>query len=108
MDRDFWTFRKMITPVFIQVLFILGLIGVLIGALTTMFSGAGFTGFMFGLIWLVIGPVLVRIYCELLILLFRIYDELKAIREGRPPTEQGFPVINPGAPGVPPASAPPM
>jgi len=35
----------------------------------------------------------VRIWCELLILLFKIYDELVAIRTGKPPEAQGFSVL---------------
>jgi len=35
---------------------------------------------LFGLMYLLVGPLFWRIYCELLILLFRMYDELQAIR----------------------------
>ena len=106
MDSDFWSFRKMITPVVIQALFILGLVLVVIGSLMTMFRG-GFAGFIAGLFALVIGVIMWRVYCELLILLFRIYEELKAIREGRPPTDQGFPVIMPTTPAAAAAAPPP-
>jgi hypothetical protein len=105
MDSDFWSFRKMITPTVIQVIFILGLIGVFISGLSSMFRGGGFIGFVMGLLIWVLGAIMVRVYCELLILLFRIYDELRAIREGRPPTEQGFPVI---MPPPQPVTAPPV
>jgi hypothetical protein len=102
MDSDFWSFRKMITPTVIQVIFILGLIAVVVGGLGMMFSGIGFMGFLSGLLFWVLGAIMVRVYCELVILFFRIYDELKAIREGRPPTDQGFPVVMPAAPATPP------
>jgi hypothetical protein len=65
-----------------------------------------FHAFLLGLIYLIVGPVMVRIYCELLILLFRIYEELQAIRTGKPPTDMGFPVI-PVTPIDPPSAAPP-
>ena len=72
---DFIKFRKMITPAIIQVLFWIGVVGSVIAALVTMATsfgryGDGFGGFLGGLLMLVIGPVIVRIYCELLILLF--------------------------------------
>jgi len=83
---DILAFRKMITPVVIQILF---WIGVLISILLSL----GAAGFAFigpkpqpvlGLIPLIVLPFLilgVRIYCELLILLFRIYDTLVEIRD---------------------------
>jgi len=88
--NDFLAFRKFITPVFIQVLFWLAVAMTVIGALIMMFQGG--VAIIGGLIFLVVGPFLARIYCELLILLFRIYDELVAIRTGVP-TPGGFPVM---------------
>jgi hypothetical protein len=100
---DFLSFRKMITPIFIQVIFWLFVVLAVISALMTMFQGG--INILFGLIFLVVGPFIVRIYCELLIILFRIYDELVAIRTGTPPG-QGFPVM-PAQPYVPPVVTPP-
>ena len=97
--NEFLSFRKMITPVFIQVIFWV-LVGLsVIGALFIMMQG----GIMIlaGLVYLVVAPFIIRIYCEVMIILFRIYDELVAIRTGTPPA-QGFPVITP-----PPAAYPP-
>lgn len=95
--NDFLSFRKMITPVFIQVIFLIGVVGAVIFALGTMFRVSFFTG----LIALVIGPLFVRIYCELLILFFKIHEEVTAIRQqmtGSAPG--GFPVtpVTPVAP----------
>jgi len=91
---EFWAFRKFLTPVFIQVIFWVGVVVIVIGALITMFR----VNFFVGLAYLIIAPFFWRIYCELLILLFRIYDELMAIRTGRPPEAPGFPVIQPPPP----------
>ena len=88
---EFLAFRKFFTPIAIQVIFWLGVLGVIIASITMMTRG--FAGFLAGLIWLVVGSVLVRVYCELLILLFRIYDERKAMRTGVPPTDPGVPVM---------------
>ena len=104
--NDFLAFRKMITPLFIQFIFWIAVIATVISALIAMFSGS----FLYGLIMLILGPFIARIYCELLIILFRIYDELVAIRTGTPPAGQGFPVMPPAAPMpgyVPPAPMPP-
>ena len=98
---EFLSFRKMITPLFIQVIFWIGIVGIVINALMFMRFSV-FTG----LIILIIGPLMWRIYCELVILFFRMYEELTAIRQvlgGQPPPPGGhaFPVT-PMAPVVPP------
>ena len=101
---DFLSFRKFITPVFIQAFFWVLVVVTVLGAFGMMFRGTA-SGVLTGLIWLVLGPVMVRIYCEILILLFRIYDELVAMRTGVPPegSAPGFPVYPHGAgTGTPP------
>ena len=85
--EDFLKFRKMITPVIIQVLFWVGVAGTVIAALVVMAmsfgsSGGGAAQFLGGLIMLVLGPVVVRIYCELLILFFRMNETLTDIKHG--------------------------
>ena len=83
---DFLKFRKMITPAIIQVLFWVGVVIAVLGALGTMVSsffrgGGGVVTFFGGLIMLVVGPVIVRIYCELLILFFRMNETLTEIKD---------------------------
>jgi hypothetical protein len=85
--EDFLKFRKMITPVIIQVLFWVGVAGSVISALVIMAmsfssSGGGAAQFLGGLVMLVVGPVVVRIYCELLILFFRMNETLTDIKNG--------------------------
>jgi len=109
------SFRKMITPTIIQVVFLLGLIvnalsalGVLISSFIAGTAIAILGGLITFVIILILGSILIRVYCELLILAFRIYDELKAIRTGTPPPGDmvGFPVTpTPAAPAVPPPHA---
>ena len=84
---DFLKFRKMITPAIIQILFWVGVAAVVIGSLVTMgmsFSsyGGGAGTFFLGLIMLILGPVVVRIQCELLILFFRMNETLTEIKDG--------------------------
>jgi hypothetical protein len=73
--KDFLTFRRMITPVVIQVIFWLGLVGVLVGSVVMMTEEV-----LLGLGMLVGGPIVLRIYCELLILFFRVNETLTDIR----------------------------
>jgi hypothetical protein len=68
-------FDKMISPVIIRIIYFLSLLGVVIGAGLSIFQGS----LLRGLAILVFGALIVRIYCELLILLFRIYDNLVEI-----------------------------
>ena len=101
---EFLAFRKFITPVFIQVIFWIGVVVNILAAFAAMFTHQ----ILFGIVWLFIGPFVVRIYCELLILLFRIYDELVALRTGTPPSAQGFPVIQPPMAGPTTTPTPPV
>ena len=86
--EDFLMFRRMITPIFIHIFFwigvavcvLLGLIAIVAGAASGGREGGGAV-VLGGLFWLFVGPILVRIYCEVLIIFFRIYDTLKDIRE---------------------------
>lgn len=82
---DFLSFRKMITPGIIQVIFWLEVTGCVGAALFIFASGDSltvavpFSPKLFALLILVLGPLVARIYCELLIVLFRIYESLRVI-----------------------------
>lgn len=85
--EDFLKFKKMITPVIIQVLFWVGVAGSVLGGLIMMGMsfgqyGGGAGSFLAGLLMVIIGPVSVRIYCELLILFFRMNETLTEIKSG--------------------------
>ena len=85
---DFLKFKKMITPTIMQVLFWVGVVVAFVGGLATVISsfyldvdeGAGFY-FIAGLIAMFLGPVFVRIYCELIISFFRMNENLIEIKE---------------------------
>lgn len=70
--EDYLKFKKMITPAAIQIIFWIGVAALVIAALGVMFTENFFAGV--GL--LVVGPIAWRIYCELVMILFRIYDRL--------------------------------
>ncbi len=83
---DFLKFRKMITPAIIQVLFWIGVVGCVIAGLVTIgYSFDSYSGgvgvFLSGLMILILGPIGIRIYCELLILFFRMNDTLTEIKD---------------------------
>ena len=68
--------RKMITPTIIQIIYWVAEALVILVALYTLIKAS----FLQGLIMLVLGPIAVRVYCELLILLFKMNDSLSDIR----------------------------
>jgi len=83
--EDYLTFRKMITPIIIQILFWIGAVGSVLWALFIIFSGVtisygGGRLVLAGLIMLFLGPIIVRIFCELLVSIFRINETLTEIK----------------------------
>jgi hypothetical protein len=93
---DFLAFRKMITPAVIQIFFWLGVIVCVVAGLGILDNSemlaatSPVSPTLTAVLVLVVGPLLVRIYCELLMVLFRIYESLRAIelsrvREPAPP-----------------------
>ncbi|WP_152657667.1 DUF4282 domain-containing protein [Oceanobacillus sp. CFH 90083] len=82
--NKFFSFEEMITPIIIKVLFWVGLAASVLFGLTTIFSGIVEEEFLLiltGLIIIIVGTLLVRVYCELLIIMFKIYEILKQIRD---------------------------
>ncbi|MFZ2088646.1 MAG: DUF4282 domain-containing protein [Desulfobaccales bacterium] len=80
---DFFSFRTMITPVIIQILFWVGVALCIIIGIGYMLVGPGYYGnsaTVYGLLILVFGPLAVRIYCEILIIFFRINETLTEIK----------------------------
>ncbi|MCJ7544121.1 MAG: DUF4282 domain-containing protein [Phycisphaerae bacterium] len=75
---EFAKFQKMITPVVIQVVFWIAIAGCVISALVSFGKGTG-GSILGGILVLLLGPLVVRIQCELIILMFRIRDLLQEI-----------------------------
>jgi hypothetical protein len=84
---DLLMFRRMVAPTIIIILFWLGTIGAVVGAVGMMgigvaAGGAGIaSGVLGGLAMLVIGPLAVRLWCEVVIVVFRINETLAEIRD---------------------------
>lgn len=81
--KDFLQFDRLITgdiiKYFYWVLAGLAFFGGAISAIVMLVSG-DFGSFIVSLLFAIIGPVIIRIYCEMLIVLFKIYETLVEIR----------------------------
>jgi hypothetical protein len=94
--RDFWAFRTMVTPVIIQVLFWIGaILCIVIGGIMTVYGAIKYDVGRAPYLWrgvalFLLGPLAVRVYCEILIVFFRINETLTEIKhavERRPEPE---------------------
>ena len=85
--EEYLSFRKMVTPVIIQVIFWLVAAGIVIVGLVTLTQNA-----LFGIGIIVFGLVGARVYAELLIVLFEINAAVQDIRAN---------VARPAAPAPP-------
>jgi len=90
---NFLSFEKMITPAIIKVIFWVGVvmsvlsgIGMIITGLSS-FYGSGMNVFT-GLLTIIIGPLLARVYCEILMIFFKIHESLKKIENRLSETSQ--------------------
>jgi hypothetical protein len=83
---DFWAFRVMVTPVIIQILFWIGaILCFIVGAIMIIYGGTHFqegqAPYLWkGLLLFLLGPLGVRVYCEILIIFFRINETLTEIK----------------------------
>nr|MBF0685275.1 DUF4282 domain-containing protein [Pseudomonas sp.] len=76
--KDIFFFDSMLTPKIITLLYWVGLVSVIVGAVAVMFGIFG-GGFWSGLAILVGGLIGTRLWCELLIVMFKINENLKTI-----------------------------
>lgn len=95
MDKNSWeeggffSFRTMITPGIIKLIYVLGAIGITIAGVVTIISaikaGRYWGGAVWGVIWgigiIILGNLLWRVFCEELIVLFKIHDLLSSIEK---------------------------
>lgn len=92
MDK-FIKFDSMITPMIIKIIFWIGVglsvlsgLGIIISGFSAYYGG-GFQVFL-GLVVIVVGPLVIRIYCELLIVVFKMHDALQTIKDNTTPKEK--------------------
>lgn len=76
--KDILTFNKMVTPVIIQVIFWLGVLAIFIAAFQR--------SFLEGILMIVFGTLIWRVYCELMIVIFKINKNVHILAEGKSST----------------------
>jgi hypothetical protein len=81
---DFLSFKKFFTPMVIQILFWVG-VGICvvegIGMIATAGRFSSALGIINGLLVLIVGPVAVRVLCEIIMAVFGIHESLRGTRE---------------------------
>ncbi len=74
--KDFLNYKYMITPGILKLLSYIAMVGCVIAGIFTAFvepvSGIGM---------IVLGPILARIYTELMLVMFEIHNELKKLND---------------------------
>jgi hypothetical protein len=80
---EFLRFRRMITPIIIEIIFWVGVVGCVLGGL--VIAAQGGSKAVGGIFLLILGPLAVRVYCEILIVVFRMNENLTAIRQAARP-----------------------
>lgn len=73
---DFLFFRRMLTPILIQVLFWATVLLCIVAAVVNFYHSA----FLHGLQILILGPIFARIFCEFFILFFRMNETLTDLK----------------------------
>lgn len=84
--KKFLSFERMITPLIIQLFFWIGVISVVVSGFGMIIFGivsksGNFIQVIGGLATLFLGPILIRIYCEMLIVFFKMQSSLLQIKE---------------------------
>ncbi|MGD6817440.1 DUF4282 domain-containing protein [Metabacillus sp. 84] len=90
--KEFFQFNKMITPAIITIIFYIGSgISVLTGFIMMVNSSDSMTPglqVLMGLFTMLLGPFAIRIYCELLIVMFKMNESLGKIASDRNEDEE--------------------
>ncbi|HCO12150.1 MAG TPA: hypothetical protein DIT19_02865 [Desulfonauticus sp.] len=84
--KNYLFFEEMLVPKLITIIYWILLVLVVIGGIGSMFAGYGgftFGKFLMGLLTIVLGAVGVRIWCELIIVIFKIYENTKKIADSK-------------------------
>ncbi|AWL10841.1 hypothetical protein HMF8227_00335 [Saliniradius amylolyticus] len=84
--KDIFLFNSMLTPKIITVVYWLMLVGVLVGGIGTMFDKYN-GGILAGLGIIVAGAIGARIWCEMMIVLFKIHENLRRIADREAPSQ---------------------
>ena len=83
--EDLLAFRRMVTPLIIQGTFIIASLLCIAFGIVIMWGGG--IRILLGLLLMLFGPFMVRIWCESVILMFRINRNLTEIRRNTTPPQ---------------------
>jgi hypothetical protein len=85
--KDLLSFEKFITPTIIKLVYIVGIVLIVIGGLVGFFGAFAASGFGAALVTLIgalAGLLAWRVYCELVMVFFGLYDRAGEIRDRLP------------------------
>jgi hypothetical protein len=97
---EFLTFKRMVTPILIQIVFWLAVVGIMIAGIVTAVGGllqmgraptAGLGMVVTGIAIFLFGPLVARIYAEILMVIFRINETLTDLSETLSKENRGVP-----------------
>ncbi len=77
MIKDYFLYKRMLVPFLVQFIFWLGVIAVIVTGIIDISHGLWF----FGIVTIILGPILVRLVCEYIVVLFEINETLTDIKE---------------------------
>ena len=81
---DFFSFRYMVTPVLIRVIYVVGAVLVTLGAIAPLATANGAAGLVFAILVFLVGNLYWRVIMELFMVFFGMHESLRAIeRQGR-------------------------
>jgi hypothetical protein len=82
--KQIFLFNEMVTPKIITFIYWLLLLAIVIGGLAFMFAGqtgSGAINFVVGALIIILGGLGARVYCELMIVLFKIHENIRKLAE---------------------------
>ncbi|NLJ72027.1 MAG: DUF4282 domain-containing protein [Syntrophomonadaceae bacterium] len=74
-------FDSMITPKIIQLIFWIASVLIILSGFGIMAAGNTLWAFLLGLLVIFLGPLLVRVWCEILIVKFKINENLQILKD---------------------------
>ena len=80
----FLNFDEMVTPTFITIIYWIGIVLIVIGGVSSLFGG--FYAFLAGVIGTIVGLVFWRVFCEMMLIVFRIHADLGQIARNTAPS----------------------
>ncbi len=89
--KAFFEFEKFLTPSLVKLVYWAGLIAIAVGTMMPIFVLSSGTASDVPLLLIgaiasfIVGSILWRVVCEIIILLFRIYERMTEIRDRLPP-----------------------